>query len=50
MPLRVVQEQEGASAQHFARAPNETAWDQVIAVDGLAVAIHVEGRWLAVWF
>ncbi len=50
MPLRVVQEQEGASAQHFACAPDEAAWNQVIAVNRLAVAIHVEGRWLAVGF
>jgi len=41
MPLRVVQEQESASTQHFARAPNKATWKQVIAVNRLAVPIHV---------
>ena len=43
MPLRVVQEQESASTQHFARAPNKATWKQVIAVNRLAVPIHIEG-------
>ena len=50
MPLRVVQEQERASAQHFARAPNEATWKQVIAVHRLAVPIHIEGWRRAAWF
>jgi hypothetical protein len=50
MPLRVVQKQERASAQHFARAPNEAPWKQVIAVHRLAVPIHIEGWRRAVWF
>jgi hypothetical protein len=37
----VVQQEEGASAQHFACAPDESAGNQMIAEDRLVVPIHV---------
>ncbi len=36
-----MQQQEGASAQHFAGAPDESARKQMLAEDRLAVPIHV---------
>jgi hypothetical protein len=41
MAVGVVQEEEGASAQHFACTPDESAGNQIIAEDRLAVPIHV---------
>jgi hypothetical protein len=41
MTKGVVQQQQGASAQHFAGASDESAGNEMIAEDRLAVPIHV---------
>lgn len=40
--MLVMQENEGTSAEDFARVPNQPSWDQLVSVDRLAMSIDGE--------
>lgn len=44
MPLLIVQEYQGTTPQNLARTTDQSSWNQLVGVDGLAVAIDVETR------
>ena len=44
MTLLVMQDHQSTTAQDFARASNQPAWDQRISVDRLAVTIDIKDR------
>jgi len=44
MTLFIVQEYQGTTPQNLARTTDQSSWNQLVGVDGLAVAIDVETR------
>src|SRR6266702_5458916 len=44
MALLVVQQQERSAAQNHAQTPDQSAWDEHLTVDRLAVSIHIAGQ------
>ena len=44
MPLFIVQEYQGTTPQNLARTTDQSSWNQLVGVDGLAMAIDVETR------
>ena len=44
MTLFIVQEYQGTTPQNLARTTDQSSWNQLVGIDGLAVAIDVETR------
>ena len=44
MAVLVVQQQERPAAQNHAQTPNQSAWDEHLTVDRLAVSIYIAGQ------